>query len=155
MVQRFITSLCWIALVALALPSQAFSCLTKDSTDASSRLIHNDLPNYNSQSLIQALLAKSTKVEISQRPVSKSNVDSGALAIIQNNRLSSVIRDYVEGVVPFEGYTTDKIKTFAVNSIQSDKKDSEWLGADFNSQYRISGWKESNALYVALNGHFS
>ncbi|MBU2896187.1 hypothetical protein [Vibrio hepatarius] len=155
MIQRFITSFCWIILVALALPSQALSYLTKDSNDAISRLIRNDFSNFNSQSLAQGLFEKSTKVAISHRPVSKSNVDSETLAIIQNNRLSSVTRDYAEGAVPFEDYTTDKIKTFTANSIHSEKIDNAWLCAEFNSQYRISGWKESNALYVALNSQFS
>ncbi|WP_341664407.1 hypothetical protein [Vibrio sp.] len=150
MIKRCLASFCWIVLVALALPSQAMSYLAK-STD--SPLSHDT--SYDRTNTL-SVTNRSIETEIPSTPISKTDVDTDALAIMQFVRLNSDTRDGhdTEEDLPYDGDNYSKpTKPFTTHDLYSEHLIGYWVG--FNSQYRISGWKESNALYVALNGHFS
>ncbi|GLT20061.1 hypothetical protein GCM10007938_38440 [Vibrio zhanjiangensis] len=155
MIQRFIALLCWIALIALALPSQAMSYLAEYSKHDSSRFGQSSYSNVTAN----ALLTKSTQSKVpTPTRLSKYNTDVDLLNITQLSRHKSSVRDDndAEGERFGDGYSLDKLtKVFSAHRLYFSSQNGRQIGADFNSQYRISGWKESNALYVALNGHFS
>ncbi|MCG7490877.1 hypothetical protein MHN79_15405 [Vibrio sp. Of14-4] len=157
MIKRFFASFCWIVLVALALPSQALSYLTKCTSAASQPLTHNTSYDPTVDSVGSSpIFTKSSEIDGPNTPVSKSGVDADLLATGQFVRLSSLTRDGndTKQDFPFDGDSFDKSSpSITTDTLFSSSPINHWSG--FHSQYRISGWKESNALYVALNGHFS
>ncbi|CAM3818376.1 hypothetical protein [Vibrio aquimaris] len=157
MIKRFFASFCWIVLVALALPSQALSYLTKCTSAASQPLTHNTSYDLTVDSVGSIpIFTKSSEIDGPSSPVSKSGVDADLLATGQFVRLSSLTRDGSDTKqdFPFDGDSFDKsFLNITTDTLFSSSRINHWLG--FHSPYRISGWKESNALYVALNGHFS
>ena len=143
MIKRFFASFCWIVLVALALPSQALSYLTKCTNAASQPLTHNTSYDPIVDSVGRSsILTKSSKIDGPSTPASKSGVDADLLAIAQSIRVSSFTRDDndTNQNFPFDGKSFDKSSLSTTTyTLFSSSPINHWLG--FHSQYRISGWK--------------
>lgn len=94
-----------------------------------------------------------------QVPVSEGHNTSDTLAIIDPQRRASNLREGLdEGDVdsigdlnsPFYATVEDTYRLVAINWHQNQS-----VFCHLNSEHRISGWKETNAMYVALNSQFS
>ncbi|MEZ8824310.1 hypothetical protein AB6E04_08095 [Vibrio amylolyticus] len=146
----------WLTILALLMPSQAFAYLAKSDQalngvqttpatvsqgDVSFLTLEGSLPS--EQSIPDSPVPK---------PVSQSEVSDSAIAIINSNRWLSSSSTIEE--------TNDRDSEFfdALTHLPHYKQVFQFsyssFGDAFASEHRISGWKESNALYVALNSQF-
>ncbi len=125
------------------------------------------LPHF---SKLQAFVADSTTAnadvdfsvvseQSTQVPVSEGHSTSDTLAIIDPQRRASNFREGLdEGDVdsigdlnsPFYATVEHTYRLVAINWRQNQS-----VFCHLNSEHRISGWKETNAMYVALNSQFS
>ncbi|NRF14618.1 hypothetical protein [Vibrio coralliilyticus] len=157
MAQRLIKFF-WLTLLTMVLPTQALAYFAQAENEASARLNRhtaNVLPQ--SQADYQTLFEESQQEETSQSPVSQSEIDTDVLAIVQFNRWSLSDRHSEEGEAPgtSDGHYSSQA-SLPLNSLYSYPlvQNGCWVDNSFTSNHRISGWKESNALYVALNAQF-
>ncbi|MCW8334144.1 hypothetical protein J4N42_20185 [Vibrio sp. SCSIO 43135] len=149
----------WFTLLATLLPSQAFAYLAQSEADAGNRLSsYKYLPAYSSLNVEQIFIELEGQDEVSTGsvPVSESNIDVGAVGIINANRWSYSSRNSesndTQSGADFEQFNAHlpPHKLYQLAQYEIDF----WAGDVFSSDHRISGWKESNALYVALNSQF-
>tara|TARA_Y100001956_G_scaffold53675_1_gene52394 strand:- start:2979 stop:3455 length:477 start_codon:yes stop_codon:yes gene_type:complete len=158
MIQRVI-KLFWLALFAMVLPAQAVAYLAQAESDIGARLTHS-ISNANqlSQADAQALFdASREEKESSSRPVSQSEGSVDVVAIINLNRWGMSGRHIDESDInETDSYLAD------VNQLPPHKlychpilAKAYWADNAFSANHRISGWKDSNALYVALNSQFA
>ncbi|MDC5855404.1 hypothetical protein [Vibrio europaeus] len=157
MLQR-IVSYIWLFTLAMALPTQGFAYVLQAENEASARLNYRAnalLPLSNSD--FQALFDE-VKQEPQSEPITKADFSQDWLAIINANRWLNVTRYLDEGEsssnIDFPSFEPTAIALFRLYKLP---KIESGLGVTsrYNSPYRISGWKETNALYVALNGQYS
>ncbi|EEX93782.1 hypothetical protein VIOR3934_00295 [Vibrio orientalis CIP 102891 = ATCC 33934] len=155
MLQR-IVSYFWLVLLAMVLPTQAFAYLLQAENEASARLSYRSLgASPSSEQDFQALFDE-VRQEPQSEPVTQSDIAQDWLAIINANRWSNVTRvlDDAEPksnleTVGFEPAAIPLYRLYKLPVVTSTQRVSNQ-----NAIYRVSGWKESNTLYVALNGHF-
>lgn len=159
MIQRVI-KLFWLAMLAMVLPTQAVAYFAQAESDISARL---DRSKQASQSLSKAAsqaLFETTRDEhdSDSQPVSQSEGQVDVVAIIHLNRWGVSGRWLEEAdnnpsdefsapsgsLPPRKLYCHPVVQTLAY-----------WAKSDFTANHRISGWKDSNALYVALNSQFA
>ncbi|KJY82814.1 hypothetical protein TW81_11400 [Vibrio galatheae] len=155
MLQRIVSYL-WLFTLALAMPAQAFAYLLQAENEAAARLdnrSHALLPL--SKSGAQALF---DQVKRTSQPETQSDQSHDWLALITTNRLLAVARYLDENETPsgtdlssFEPIVPALFRLYQLPKL----KTGSGLVTHYSSSYRISGWKESNTLYVALNGHYS
>lgn len=157
MLRRFISYI-WLFTLAMVLPSQAFAYLLQAENEASARLnyrINALLPQ--SKSDFQALFDQ-VREEPQSEPVTKSDLAQDWLAIVNANRWLHATRfiDDAESTPSIElpGFEPAIVALFRLYKLPSFYT-SNALATRYTSPNRIAGWKESNALYVALNGHFT
>lgn len=158
MAQRLIKFF-WLTLLAMVLPTQAMAYFTQAEDDASARLSSHAtkiLPQ--SKADYQALFEESQQENTPQQPASQSEIDADVVAIVQLNRWSLSDRHTEDGEAPGtsdgqnSGQAQLPLHTLYLYPLASS---GYWVTHSFASNHRISGWKESNALYVALNSQFA
>ena len=157
MAQRLIKFF-WLTLLTMVLPTQAMAYFTQAENEASARLARpttDAVPQ--SQADYQTLFEESQQEETSQNPVSQSEIDTDVLAIVHFNRWSLSALHSEEGEAPgtSDGHYSSQA-SLPLNSLYTYSlfDNGNWVENSFTSNHRISGWKESNALYVALNAQF-
>lgn len=158
MFQRLI-SIIWLFMFAMVLPTQAFGYLLQAESEVSARLNSgtNAQTLYTHQA-VQALFDK-VKQQPESEPVTQSEVSQDWLAIIHGHRWLNGNRHFAEGESSSNG-DLPNVESAAVPLYHLYNKlprVEQYLAqaARYPSSYRISGWKESNALYVALNSQFT
>jgi len=157
MLRRFISYI-WLFTLAMVLPSQAFAYLLQAENEASARLsyrINTLLPQ--SKSDFQALFDE-VREEPQSEPVTKSDLAQDWLAIVNANRWLHTTRFIDDGeasstleLPSFELAIVALFRLYKLPSLESANA----LATRYTSPHRIAGWKESNALYVALNAHYN
>ncbi|MBN3494014.1 MULTISPECIES: hypothetical protein [Vibrio] len=157
MAQRLIKFF-WLTLLTMVLPTQAMAYFTQAENEASARLAPPTTDAApQSQADYQTLFEESQQEETSQNPVSQSEIDTDVLAIVHFNRWSLSDRHSEEGEAPgtSDGHYSSQA-SLPLNSLYTYSlfDNGSWVENSFTSNHRISGWKESNALYVALNAQF-
>ncbi len=145
---RFIQYL-WFTLLAMVLPSQALSCPTEGEPNR--QLITKNAPLFTTQA--DTLAAKPVNTPGSTS--FSSNTPRRASAILHAYRFDRAPRfqfqpddeplSYAALATPVSGFNTS-IGTLASPII--------WYVHGNGNPYRLAGWKETNALYVALNSQF-
>ncbi|RTZ17587.1 hypothetical protein EJ063_02035 [Vibrio aquaticus] len=155
MFQRLV-SYFWLILLAMVLPTQAFAYLLQAENEASARLSYrgaNLAPT--SQRDFQALFDE-VRNSSNSEPVSQSDISHDWLAIIHANRWSTLTRglDDTDPQSDFEPVGFEPAVTPLYRLYKQPVFTSMQRVATHRSIHRVSGWKESNALYVALNSHF-
>ncbi|MGF1718779.1 hypothetical protein L4D20_01885 [Vibrio kyushuensis] len=162
----------WLTIFALLLPSQAFANLIQSDSIHESKLENSELtyhhqpllmvdqpsPHTSLQSLFDSIVFESTEETpkpLAPRPVSQTEVIDSAIAIINSSRWSASSTQIEEASEPSSEFFDDlthvphyKRYLHAIYDVDF------WVGDAFASEHRISGWKETNALYVALNSQF-
>ncbi|MBR9875058.1 MAG: hypothetical protein GYB23_12400 [Vibrionaceae bacterium] len=97
--------------------------------------------------------------ESTRAPVSEGHANSDSSAIFNSQRWLSNIREgLVDEDVEFVGDLNAPFYAdvgYSYSLININWRQSQSVFNHFTSNYRISGWKESNAMYVALNSQFS
>ncbi|OEE79295.1 hypothetical protein [Vibrio ordalii] len=165
----------WFTFLAVVLPSQAFGCLIESETHSHAEpkvSLQRDAEKtsltaiVHQQTLPQAIAIQqpiSDQQSISDQqdkqtapPVSKSLHSDTSAAIVTASRWGVTSRvveydgptfvdntpDYDVTVAPFRLYL------FPVAELAA------WQARPYSSHHRISGWKETNAMYVALNSQY-
>ncbi|MGY0615370.1 hypothetical protein [Vibrio sp. FJH11] len=97
--------------------------------------------------------------ESTRAPVSEGHASSDTLAIFASQRWGSHLReglndddvDFTSDLTP--PFYADVGYTYSLTGINWRQVQSVFY--HHASEYRISGWKETNAMYVALNSQFS
>lgn len=139
----FIRRLVLLLFLAVLAPAQALA------SDSQASLVSFDISGISST--IES--EQSPRQEI---PASSSHAQHNTLAIVQNQRSISVPKQELDRndlsrntSSPSQCCTNNT--TYAVNV--------KWLANstvfEHESAYRLGGWKDSNALYVALNSQFT
>lgn len=140
----------WLSLFALVLPMQALACL--DAKPAHS-------PVTAPAALIQDLLHQSTERDpqpLSKAPATDTEYARSAVAILNSVRwhaseryqLSDSDADPLDTVAPFYPLMDSSLALrFVERTVLASYQ-------DFHPSYRLSGWKETNAMYVALNSQY-
>ncbi|WP_117232873.1 hypothetical protein [Vibrio maerlii] len=103
--------------------------------------------------------SESNSESSSQVPISQSRVTQDAVGIFSSHRWSSNLRKTVDD----EGETFDSqsFNPFYTNiGYAYSLSDIRWLHNQstfyhYSPNHRLSGWKDSNAMYVALNGQYA
>ncbi|USD35217.1 MULTISPECIES: hypothetical protein [Vibrio] len=158
MAQRFIHFF-WFLLLAMVLPTQAMAYFTQAENDASARLSRHTtqiLPQC--QAGYQTLFEESQQEDTPQQPISQSEVGVDVVAILPLSRWSLSDRHTEEREAPgasdghYSGQAQLPLHSLYLYPLASQ---GYWVTHSFSSNHRISGWKESNALYVALNSQFA
>ncbi|MFM2587143.1 hypothetical protein [Vibrio sp. TBV020] len=155
MLQR-IVSYIWLVLLAMVLPTQAFAYLLQAENEASARLNYRSVGiSPTSEQDFQALFDE-VRQEPQSEPVTQTDMAQDWLAIINANRWSNVTRalDDTEPTSNFESIGFEPAVIPLYRLYKRPVYTSSQRVATQNSIHRVSGWKESNTLYVALNGHF-
>lgn len=97
--------------------------------------------------------------ESTRAPVSEGHANSDSSAIFNSQRWLSHVREGLDDEdVDFVGdlnapYYADVGYSYSLININWRQNQSIFY--HFTSAYRLSGWKETNAMYVALNSQFS
>lgn len=147
----------WLALFAVFIPSQALAY--SESVDTSHQTVVTVLFNSvaNDESQVFDFSAQNDLTEQSS-PVSESFNHRIVPAIVNLSRiqLSEIMTslDTNHGDVPHLDSHDP-----AYRSLAFDLPINQWLADRLYRQFppsshRLSGWKETNAMYVALNSHF-
>ncbi len=145
---RFIQYL-WFTLLAMVLPSQALSCPTEGEPNR--QLITKNAPLFTTQA--DTLAAR--PVNTSGSTSFSSNTPRSASAILHAYRFDRAPRfqfqpddeplSYTALATPGSGFS---------KSIGAVASPAIWYAHGNGNPYRLAGWKETNALYVALNSQF-
>ncbi|MBY8070669.1 hypothetical protein KW492_20685 [Vibrio fluvialis] len=140
----------WLSLFALVLPAQALACLEEQS--ATTNL---SAPPSVVQTLNQQPTANEHK-PVQSTPATQSHYAGSGLAILNSVRWNISERysfsdgdpDVLDTVLPFYPI----IDTSLVLRFLQRSTPAAYQG--FHPSYRLSGWKETNAMYVALNSQY-
>ncbi|KDM90728.1 hypothetical protein [Photobacterium galatheae] len=143
----------WLSFFAWVLPAQAMACLDdKGATTGQSTVV------VQSHLLDTVLSEHASQNQKPQNPVPATETRSAgsAVAILHSYRWNIPERHNVHdgepdlsGWVPPLYPVTDT--RLALRFVQPPKHVSY---QDFHPSYRLSGWKETNAMYVALNSQY-
>ncbi|WP_295893371.1 hypothetical protein [uncultured Vibrio sp.] len=163
----------WISFLALLLPSQAFAYLAKSDQalnaaqfefatngqyDVTLLAFEGALPSHESTVPSSNSLGSGTPSNTnnsnhhSPRPISQSELSDSAIAILNSNRWLSA-SSLLEEAKDVESELLDAL-THLPHYKQANQPAYVSFEDAFASSHRISGWKETNALYVALNSQF-
>ncbi|MGB5803556.1 MAG: hypothetical protein WBH21_06030 [Vibrio anguillarum] len=165
----------WFTLLAVVLPSQAFGCLIESETHSHAEpkvSLQRDAEKtsltaiVHQQTLPQAIAIQqpiSDQQSISDQqdkqtapPVSKSLHSDTSAAIVTASRwgVTSRVVEYdgptfVDNTPNYDVTVTPfRLYLFPVAELAA------WQARPYSSNHRISGWKETNAMYVALNSQY-
>lgn len=144
----------WLSLIALVLPAQALASLD-----------NNKSASDKAAATLSALLQQSDEPESPaqpQAPQSETHHAGSKAALINSVRWTrSAGYNGREGYNSYDG-DPDLLDTVASFYPVTDPHQTIHLAQstspapyqDFHSSYRLSGWKETNAMYVALNSQY-
>lgn len=141
----------WLSLFALFLPTQALAYL-ENMPSASTSCDRSFVAGAQNQSTVNK-----GKVPLESTPATRTHYSGSRAAIVNSVRWNLSERyhgnegdpDLLDTVAPFyPTVDTSLVLRFVQFSAQGGYQ-------DFHPSYRLSGWKETNAMYVALNGHYS
>lgn len=158
MFQRLI-SIIWLFMFAMVLPTQTFGYLWKAESEVSARLISGtNAPTLYAHPTVQTLFDK-VKQQPESEPVTQSEVSQDWLAIIHSHRWLNDNRHFDES----ESSSNVDLPIVESAAVPLYRLYNKLLRVElylapvarYPSSYRISGWKESNVLYVALNSQFT
>ncbi|EGR0761300.1 hypothetical protein ETS21_20615 [Vibrio parahaemolyticus] len=97
--------------------------------------------------------------ESSQSPVSEGHASLDSVALFNSQRWTSYLREGLDDEhVDFVGDLTTPFYAdagYAYSLMDINWRHNQSTFYHFTSDHRISGWKETNAMYVALNSQFS
>ena len=97
--------------------------------------------------------------EGTQSPVSESHSFQDSLAIFNSQRWTSHLRENIEDEhIDFIGDLNAPFYAdagYAYSLMDISWRQNQSVFNHFVSDHRLSGWKETNAMYVALNSQFS
>ncbi len=140
------------AFLVVALPSHAFAYLAKSESEAVERLAVYLQPVHADVSALQYNDAQQPT-----SPESSSHVKPTYSAIVNLNRWSISARtiDQTDGndssrLNELNG-AAGRLPSLIIVPLYNVV---HWQGKSNTSNFRISGWKDSNTLYVALNSQF-
>lgn len=154
---RFIMQ-CWFALLVMVLPSQVFasSLDSEASNQHHASKVHVDAELVTFSFKHDWLFSLASQPSIPQ-PQSQSHFSHSTYAILNHSRNASNPRVMLSGGsdLPFD-LDSDAVRPsdctywpqFITVSYSNRNYDF------FTSSHRLAGWKESNAMYVALNSQF-
>ncbi|EGQ8096660.1 hypothetical protein RUK17_002033 [Vibrio cholerae] len=143
---------CWFALLAVALPSQVFAyALESEASSACPEASISTNPILESD----WLLSSAPQPAI---PSSQSHVSHSAYAILNHSRHAPTQRLLVGcgSDLPLDAdFDEPQLGTSHSRPLFATTTDYCNRSYDFfTSSHRLAGWKESNAMYVALNSQF-
>ncbi|QIL86926.1 hypothetical protein G7083_13675 (plasmid) [Vibrio sp. HDW18] len=152
---------CWLVVFALALPAPLLACALEQK--ASESLDHgkpSTLPLSSTFSFTKAERVAHSAPPASSIPRSQSDVTPTPRAIL-NHALNGLAQRLAAGSsdLPFDSDPESSpwpMLAIAPHSVALDDS-SRHLNRSydfFSATHRIAGWKESNAMYVALNSQF-
>ncbi|NVD08961.1 hypothetical protein FCU94_19110 [Vibrio sp. JPW-9-11-11] len=156
MFQRLISTL-WLFFFVLALPVQAFGYLLQSETQASARL-QIDVASFSAYSTQEAQdLFAATKQTSQPAPRTHSQIAQDWFANIHTHRWLNGTRLFDEGESnsSLDQPSFDPLTLPLFRLYQHAALSSGFHFFPHSSPYRLAGWKESNALYVALNSQYS
>ncbi|YCO01778.1 hypothetical protein ACB087_02430 [Vibrio sp. VNB-15] len=97
--------------------------------------------------------------ESTQSPVSEGHASQDSFAIFNSQRWTSHLRESIDDEhLDFVGDLTSPFYAdagYAYSLMDISWRQNQSTFHHFVSDHRISGWKETNAMYVALNSQFS
>lgn len=143
---------CWFALLAMVLPSQVMACAQDNERTVLPSL---DFPLSQGQTINHDWLLDSASTPAI--PSSQSHITHRSYAILNHTR-SAPTQRVLTGFgsdIPFD-FDADEPQLGAVSrplfiAIRYSNRSYDF----FTSTHRLAGWKESNAMYVALNSQYS
>lgn len=145
-------------MLAMVLPTQAFAYLLQAENEASARLaLRSNSKLAPSNTDFQTIL-KSAQQTPKSEPATKADFSQNWAAILNSNRGSITTRFLDDGesfadndVTHFEPNVSALYQRYELPQYEAGYR----LNTRYTSPYRLSGWKDSNTLYVALNGQYS
>ena len=150
---RFIQYL-WFTLLAMVLPSQALACPTACENEPSNRqLISKNVPLVTAQSAILSAkqsVDSSPSLSFSAPPVRSANVILHAFHLERASRFQFQSDDD-----PIVDSTSPSVSSPELDTYRLAGASLGWFTHSHRRHFRLAGWKETNALYVALNSQFS
>ncbi len=158
MTQRLI-KLFWFSLLAMVLPSQAAAYFAQAESDAR-RLLDNphSTQTPSSDAAYQQLFEQSRSEQSPQsQPVSSTDDSASVVAIINAARWSLSQRTLDDREVSDADSTPLSLSSLPPYKLYCHPVlvNQYWASTSFTPNHRISGWKDTNALYVALNSQFA
>lgn len=158
MTQRLIKLLCF-SLLAMVLPSQAAAFFAQAESDAR-RLLDNPQSTQtpSSDAAYQQLFEQARSEQSPQsQPVSNTDDSANVVAIVNATRWSLSQRTLDDREVSDTDSTPLNLNSLPPYKLYSHPVlvNQYWTSTSFTSNHRISGWKDTNALYVALNSQFA
>lgn len=132
----------WLSLIALVLPAQALASLERDQS----------VPG----KAAAALMALLHQNEQPDSPQSQTHFTGSKAALLNSLRGTFSERynrqntdtDSLDNITPFYPLADNRL------TLQFARPLKPAPYQDFHSSYRLSGWKETNAMYVALNSQY-
>ncbi|MEI8592625.1 hypothetical protein [Photobacterium sp. Hal280] len=142
----------WLSFFALFFSAQAMACLDDQGAGASVK------PRVVAESrLINAVLSETSarhKQSSDSAPATQSQQSGSAVAILHSVRWNISQRYQVHDGDPVD-LTSPWYPISDSRLTQRFVQPSDYMAyQDFRPSYRLSGWKETNAMYVALNSHY-
>ncbi|KGY14070.1 hypothetical protein NM22_01005 [Vibrio tubiashii] len=155
---RRVFSYIWLVMLAMVLPTQAFAYLLQAENEASARLaLRSNSTLTPSSADFQAIL-ESAQQTPKTKPATQADFSHNWLAILNSSRGSITTRFLDDGesfsgndVTHFEPCVVALYQRYELPQYEAGFR----LTTRYTSPYRLSGWKDSNTLYVALNGQYS
>ncbi|BBM67016.1 hypothetical protein VA249_36620 [Vibrio alfacsensis] len=149
----------FLLLLAMALsPMQA----TAAQTEQKSYLPHfSKLQPFTASHVAANALVDFTEFseESTQAPISESHAFQDSLAIFNSQRWVTHLRENVDDEhIEFIGDLTTPFYAdagYAYSLMDISWRQNQSVFNHFTSEHRLSGWKETNAMYVALNSQYS
>ncbi|GEM76207.1 hypothetical protein C1141_18355 [Vibrio agarivorans] len=128
-----------------------------DQSDDSCEGLFSLKKAYNTNTLVADSDAFFKEGDVSE-PISQDNAYRNAPAIVNLSRWQLTQRQGVPYKISLESFKPSSDNSSVINLL-SQKNDVYWrslqtISYTYKSDHRVSGWKDTNALYVALNGHF-
>lgn len=133
-----VVRLMWVLVFVMALPLQALSQVKFD---------HHTAPFISVSGHSQSSPAQ---------PVTQTITNEQTQGILSSLRWNHFQR-HLDEHEPSESFSILEpilSQHASLSRVLSSKELYSWLCRDCTAKYRLSGWKESNAMYVALNGHY-
>ncbi|QUJ69333.1 hypothetical protein KDD30_21425 (plasmid) [Photobacterium sp. GJ3] len=143
----------WLLLFALALPAQAMACLSEPNTAASLKQIVAAPPTALKQNVRDEQPSAHNQPSL---PETQTGYAGSNVAILHSLRWSAPARFNAQGDDPNVADTTTLLfPQTGISLALRDLSHSRHLPyLNFHTSYRLSGWKETNAMYVALNRQY-
>lgn len=146
----------WLSILAMVLPSQALAYLSQTEQELNTRFANGHASKFSAIELDGLFTQLNNPTENSTAPSTESESSSFSLGILNLQRHFWFSRN-IEDEEPPAGDSLSQFVDVAAQYYLYQPANSNlnyWVGNRLTQTHRISGWKESNALYVALNSQF-